>query len=59
MRYSARGLFMGNRGGRFHTDDKMLMRRRCASRQWISCVLNFRGRRREVWGRFYTELFLS
>jgi hypothetical protein len=55
--FSARGLFMGNRGGRFHTDDKMLMRRRWASRQWICCVLEFKGRRRDVWGRSYTELF--
>jgi hypothetical protein len=53
----ARGLFMGNRGGRFHTDAQMLMRRRWASRQWICCVLDFKGRQREVWGRFYTELF--
>ena len=54
---SARGLFMGNRGGRFHTDAKSLTRRRWVSRQWICCVLNFRGRRRDVWGRYYTELF--
>jgi hypothetical protein len=55
--FSARGLLMGNRGGRFHTDAKMLMRRRWASRQWICCVLDFKGRRRDVWGRSYTELF--
>ena len=54
---SARGSFMGNRGGRFHTDDKMLTARRWASRQWICCVLDFKGRQRDVWGRFYTELF--
>ncbi len=53
----ARGLFMGNRGGRFHTDAKTLTARRWASRQWICCVLDFRGRQRDVWGRFYTELF--
>jgi hypothetical protein len=52
-----RGLFMGNRGGRFHTDAKTLTVRRCASRQWICCVLEFKGRQRDVWGRFYTELF--
>jgi hypothetical protein len=51
-----RGLFMGNRGGRFHTDAKTLARR-WASRQWICCVLDFKGRHRDVWGRFYTELF--
>ena len=54
---SARGLFMGNRGGRFHTDAKTLTARRWASRQWICCVLDFKGRHRDVWGRFYTELF--
>lgn len=53
----ARGTFMGNRGGRFHTDAKTLTARRWASRQWICCVLDFKGRRRDVWGRFYTELF--
>jgi hypothetical protein len=55
--FSVRGLFMNNRGGRFHTDAKTLTTRRWASRQWICCVLNFKGRRREVWGRSYTELF--
>jgi hypothetical protein len=53
----ARGLFMGNRGGRIHTDDRTLTRRRWASRQWICCVLDFKGRQRDVWGRYYTELF--
>ncbi|HEX8826975.1 MAG TPA: hypothetical protein VF778_02565 [Xanthobacteraceae bacterium] len=53
----ARGLFMGNRGGRFHTASKTLTTRRWVSRQWICCVLDFRGRHRDVWGRFYTELF--
>jgi hypothetical protein len=48
---------MGNRGGRFHTDAKTLTARRWASRQWICCVLNFKGRRREIWGRSHTELF--
>jgi hypothetical protein len=53
----ARGTLFGNRGGRFHTDAKMLTARRWASRQWICCVLDFKGRQRDVWGRFYTELF--
>src|SRR5436190_8603406 len=53
----ARGLFMGNRGGRIHTDDKTLTKCRWASRQWICCVLDFKNRQRDVWGRFYTELF--
>jgi hypothetical protein len=54
---SARGSLMGNRGGRFHSDARTLTARRWASRQWICCVLDFKGRRRDVWGRFYTELF--
>lgn len=53
----ARGLFMGNRGGRIHTSDRRLTRRRWASRQWICCVLRFKGRQRSVWGNSYTELF--
>jgi len=52
-----RGTLFGNRGGRFHTDGRTLTRRRWASRQWICCVLDFKGRQRDVWGRYYTELF--
>ncbi len=54
---AARGTLFGNRGGRFHTDAKTLTARRWASRQWICCVLDFKGRQRDVWGRYYTELF--
>ncbi len=54
---AARGSLIGNRGGRFHRDDKTLGRRRFASKQWICCVLDFKGRRREVLGAGYTELF--
>jgi len=54
---SARGTLMGNRGGKFHADDRKLTSRRWASRQWICCVLDFKGRQRDVWGRYYTELF--
>lgn len=53
----ARGTLMGNRGGKFHRDDRKLTNRRWASRQWICCVLDFKGRQRDVWGRYYTELF--
>ena len=53
----ARGLLFGNRGGRFHRDDKTLGKRRWASRQWICCVLQFKGRRHKVWGAGYTDLF--
>ncbi|MGN6748127.1 MAG: hypothetical protein ACTHJS_05975 [Xanthobacteraceae bacterium] len=55
--HPARGTLMGNRGGRFHTAARTLTARRWASRQWICCVLAFKQRRRDVWGRFYTELF--
>ncbi len=54
---AARGTMFGNRGGKFHRDDKTLGKRRWVSRQWICCVLDFKGRRRNVWGRYYTELF--
>jgi hypothetical protein len=53
----ARGTLMGNRGGRIHGDDRKLGGRRWASKQWICCVLDFKDRQREVWGRYYTELF--
>ena len=53
----ARGLFMGNRGGRIHGADRKLTARRWASRQWICCRLDFKGRHRTVWGDSYTELF--
>ncbi len=45
----ALGLFMGNRGGRIHTGERTLARRRWTSRQWICCVLDFKGRHRSVW----------
>lgn len=58
----ARGLFMGNRGGRFHDPaSRSLGTRRWASRAWICCVTSFKGRTAPpggVWGaRRYTELF--
>ena len=48
---------MGNRGGRIHTERRTLARRRWTSRQWICCVLDFKGRHRSVWRDGYTELF--
>ena len=55
----ARGLFLGIRGGRFHDHlTKALPRRIEAGPRWICCRLDFKGRRREVWGpRGYTALF--
>jgi len=53
-----RGLLMGNRGGAFHLPDRTLGPRRWASKQWIACVLAFKGRHREVMQpNRYTELF--
>lgn len=54
---SARGAFMGNRGGRIHLDDCTLGPRRWASKRWICCRTCFKGRARTVWGAGYTELF--
>jgi hypothetical protein len=53
----ARGLFMGNRGGRIHDARRTLGARRWASKQWICCRLEFNDRQRSVWGEGYTELF--
>jgi hypothetical protein len=52
-----RGTLMGNRGGRLHCDDRTLGGGRWTSRRWIVCLCAFKGRRREVWGAGYTELF--
>jgi len=53
-----RGLMMGNRGGAFHRPDRTLGPARWASRQWICCVLAFKGRRRQLMQPHrYTELF--
>lgn len=55
---AARGSLMGNRGGRLHHPlARTLGARRWASRQWICCRLQFKGRRRQVMGASYTELF--
>jgi len=55
---SARGTMFGNRGGKFHRDDRTLPARRWASRTWICCRLEFKDRHRMVWGKKgYTELF--
>ena len=53
----SRGLFMGNRGGCFHRDDQTLKPTHWSSRQWIICVLEFKGRRRKLMQPgLYTEL---
>jgi hypothetical protein len=53
-----RGLFTGNRGIIHDPATKTLLNRRWSSKAWISCVCEFRGRRREVMAtRSWTELF--
>src|ERR1700689_502221 len=52
-----RGGMMGNRGGRLHRDDQTLSGSRWKNRHWLICVCEFKGRRRDVWGKYYTEIF--
>jgi hypothetical protein len=52
-----RGMFTGNRGI-IHDPATKTLTRRWAGKAWITCVCEFRGRRREVMGgRSWTELF--
>ena len=52
-----RGMFTGNRGI-IHDPATKTLTRRWASRAWLTCVCEFKGRRREVMGgRSWTELF--
>lgn len=53
----SRGTMMGNRGGKFHRDDKTLSRRRWSSRHWICCELHYKGNYHEPMGRGWTALF--
>ena len=48
---------LGNRGGKFHRDDRTLGRRRWASHHWIACELHYKGLHHEPMGRGYTSLF--
>ena len=53
-----RGLFVGNRGIIHDPATKTLLRKRWSTPMWLTCVLEFRGRRREVMARrSWTELF--
>lgn len=57
FRSTARGAMMGNRGGAIHNASQEIVRQ-FKSRQWITCVLEFRGRKRKVMSPgLYTELF--
>ncbi len=53
-----RGMFVGNRGIIHDPATRTILRRRWSTHAWITCVLEFRGRRRKVWQkRSWTELF--
>jgi hypothetical protein len=53
-----RGMFTGNRGIIHDPQTKTLLKRRWTSRAWLTCVCEFKGRRRDVMGkRSWTELF--
>jgi hypothetical protein len=53
-----RGMFTGNRGLIHDPATKTLLTRRWSSNAWLTCVCEFRGRRRKVMGgRSWTELF--
>lgn len=53
-----RGAFTGNRGIIHDPATRTLLNRRWSSKAWITCVCEFRGRRRKVMsGRSWTELF--
>jgi hypothetical protein len=53
-----RGMFTGNRGIIHDPATRTLRTRRWANRAWLTCVCEFKGRRREVMGgRSWTELF--
>ncbi len=52
-----RGSFMGNRG-RIHNDQRTLKTRHWDRKAWITCLLQFKGRHRQVMApSTYTELF--
>src|SRR6201992_2282554 len=53
-----RGTFVGNRGIIHDPAPRTLLKRRWSTHAWITCVLEFRGRRRKVMERrSWTELF--
>jgi hypothetical protein len=53
-----RGIFTGNRGIIHDPTTKTLLRKRWASKAWLICSCDYKGRRRDVMaGRSWTELF--
>ena len=53
----ARGTLMGNRGGKFHRDDRTLGKRRWSSRHWICCDLHYKNPEHDAMGQYYTAVF--
>ena len=53
----ARGTMMGNRGGKFHRDDRTLGKRRWTSRHWICCDIHYKGKQHDAMGPYYTSVF--
>ncbi len=54
---SAKGTMLGNRGGKFHRDDRTLGKRRWASTHWICCELHWNDAHHGPMGQGYTSLF--
>ena len=53
-----RGLFTGNRGIIHDPATRTLLKKRWSTPAWLTCVIEFRGRRRDVMAnRSWTELF--
>ena len=53
-----RGIFTGNRGIIHDPATRTLLKRRWATKAWLTCLCEFRGRHREVMARrSWTELF--
>ena len=53
----ARGTMMGNRGGKFHRDDRTLGKSRWATRHWICCDIHYKNKQHDPMGKYYTSLF--
>jgi hypothetical protein len=55
---SGRGLFTGNRGIIHDPATKTLLHKRWATKAWLICLLEYKGKRRELMGgQSWTELF--
>src|SRR2546421_7343010 len=53
-----KGMFTGNRGIIHDLATRTLLKRRWATKAWLTCLCEFKGRRRDVMARrSWTELF--